>query len=467
MKKIMLLKKSLLRLGLISEASEIEKIKDTEYTVPSYITMELEKDHRYMGYISVDLNQKEGLIENLEDFLKKAIDANKEGLIVKDFYYSKYIRKPLKIVNGRIKLVGASTYDEDELDFFDSMPEIFDIGENTRKVKFFMENINYEDPRHFDRREEHLRDALTDKVEDLVDSGKSQSYIQDFINGFNSIDAEHINTPDYEFSIDKKSDAWISGFNFIKSLYFMGDVILDNREYIAESGGIDKALEDRYNSNDTLGRGIGIAEQYNQSGRSDNYYKMGEYLLQNGNLNGVYFDSLNQSLQSFNNVIKTKKKDQHEFYDHNKINRECSAIQISINRYFILLKNTYKVILNLKNTAKDSSSFEQKVLIGKYIEELIFAITMLLNSMTGLEERLNLLRNRYDLAKNTVSALNDIKNNQKEVYTKSLDEMKNDAEKKMDEIGPKINEVEKSNIGPKIGLNKILRIFGKQIESKD
>lgn len=79
--------------------------------------MTLEKDDSYMGYISVDLNQKEGLIESLKDFLRKAMDAKKEGLTVKDFYYSKYIRKPLKIVNGRIKLVRASTYDEDELDF--------------------------------------------------------------------------------------------------------------------------------------------------------------------------------------------------------------------------------------------------------------------------------------------------------------------------------------------------------------
>lgn len=429
--------------------------------------MTLEKDDSYMGYISVDLNQKEGLIENLKDFLRKAMDANKKGLNFREFYYVKYIRKPLKIVNGKIKLVRPSTYDEDELDFFDSMPEIFDIGENTRKVKFFMENINYENIRRFDRREEHLNHALTEKIENFVDSGKSQSYIQDFINGFNSIDAERINTPDYEFSIDKKSDAWISGFNFIKSLYFMGDVILDNREYIAESGGINKALEDRYNLNDNFSKGIGIGEQYNQKGRSDNYYKMGEYLLQNENLNGVYFDSLNQSLQSFDNVIKTKKKDQYEFYNHDKINRECSAIQININRYFILLKNIYKVILNLKNTAKDSDSFEEKVLLGKYIEELISAINMLLNSMTSLEERLNLLRNEYDSAQSLFFALNEIKNNQKEIYTKTLDEMKNDAEKKMNEIGSKINEIEKSNIGPKIGLNKILGLFGKQIESKD
>jgi hypothetical protein len=466
MKKIMLLKKSLLRLGLISEASEIEKIKDTEYTVPSYITMELEKDHRYMGYISVDLNQKEGLIENLEDFLKKAIDANKEGLIVKDFYYSKYIRKPLKIVNGRIKLVRASTYDEDELDFFDSMPEIFDIGENTRKVKFFMENINYEDPRHFDRSEEHLENSLTEKIEELVGSGKNQSYIQDFINGFNSIDAEELGTADYEFLNDEKSDAWISGFNFIKSLYLQGDMILGNSEYIAESGGMNKVLEDRYSLDNDKYKGILQGERYIEDGADNNYYKIGEYLVQNGSLDGVYFDALSQSLESLDKVVKTKERDQGH-YSYHRTNDECFAIQRNIQAKLIKLRNTYKLILNLKNSIKGPNSFEQKTLLGIYIEELVYTIVTMSDSMTNLEKKLNLHRHRYNELKDAVSALDEVKNNHKENYSESLDNIRSEWKKEMDEIGSKINEIEKSNMEPKISFNKLLGLFGKQIESKD
>lgn len=92
---------------------------------------------------------------------------------------------------------------------------------------------------------------------------------------------------------------------------------------------------------------------------------------------------------------------------------------------------------------------------------------MLLNSISNLEKTLNLLRHRYDEAKNTVSALNELKNNQKELYTKLLDNMKNDAEKKIDEIGSKINKIEESNKKPKIDLIKLLGLFGKQIELKD